>query len=163
MYDIVVAVIFVHPETNRIVRAKKSKNIAKRNTYNQQLYPMFKHNKIKTKVLKKEKRNRQSKQKIGKMKKIHTDKKDEPRKRTREQNRNDVHILLNCWYLRTYTNRYMWAQTHTYLVPCVWVAIRIRNITLRLQFSTELDSSSVCYTHFLISNAWLYVRFVRLC
>lgn len=82
-----------------------------------------------------------------------------------------VHILLNCWYLRTYIrtvqNAYIW-NTHaieSFFVPCVSRAhpyASTYNITLRLQFSTELDSS-VCYTHFLISNAWLYVRFVRLC
>lgn len=47
-----------------------------------------------------------------------------------------------------------WAEhTSSPVSECV----RIHNITLRLQFSTELDCS-VCYPHFLISNAWLYVR-----
>ena len=127
---------------------------------------MLKHNKIKTETKTEDEwRKKKYTSTIGNREKWRKSDRSEPN--TCEWCTHPAELLIFAYLHQTGT----WAQAHIY----VWYVYKsslvclessgtayphhthTHNITLRLQFSTELDSS-VCYTHFLISNAWLYVR-----
>lgn len=88
-----------------------------------------------------------------------------------------THILLNCWYLRTYkpiaigtpererkhTHTFIWTEAYM-LHTCPLCPSRYASTIYYITFAIFnwilfVRRFGHTHTHFLISNAWLYVRF----